>query len=79
MKTPEEIEQWLIWNGAWQAFMRNADAFGIGYLHAISKGEDAILEAFHWEQTPEGAGYWEDTHYRYKEWYNSEKESKEHE
>lgn len=81
MRSVEEIENWLIWNGAWRSFMRNADASGAGYARALRNGEDVITKAFRWEQTPEGAGYWEDVHHRYVAWYwyNAEHGMNEHE
>lgn len=71
MRTPEEIENWLIWNGCWQSYKRHAEASGIGYTGAISKGRDAIKEAFLWQTTPEGDGYWWDINGRFTEWYDS--------
>lgn len=71
MRSPEEIENWLIWNGCWQSYKRHAEASGMGYTGAIAQGRDAIKEAFLWQTTPEGDGYWWDINTRYVEWYDS--------
>lgn len=71
MRSPEEIENWLIWQGCWQSYKHHAEASGMGYTGAIAQGRDAIKEAFIWRETPEGDGYWWDINARYVEWYDS--------
>lgn len=68
MKTAEEIENWLIWNGAFWSY-RKYTGDGMGYKAALALGADAIKRAFDWSETTEGEGYWEDVHHRYVEWY----------
>lgn len=68
MKKPEEIERWLIWNGAYWSYRRYTDG-GMGYKAALALGADAIKEAFTWAETVEGDGYWWDINARYEEWY----------
>lgn len=80
MRTPEEIEQWLIWNGVLTSYRKYAEASGMGYVGAVALGENAIKGAFVWSETVGGSGYWDDVNNRYQEWYrNGAADSMEHE
>lgn len=78
MRTPEDIETWLIWNGAYWAYKRYTEKpNGIGYRHALSLGRNAIRKAFNWTGTAEGDGYWWDVNSRYVEWWKAGRNYKE--
>ena len=75
MKTPEQIRAWLKSREWWPQFVKNTVAFDYRTAEVLSgdRGEDTILDAFCWLDTPEGDDFWGDKNREFKEWYFNEK------
>ena len=82
MKTPEQIKAWLEAQPWYEQFKNYTLNEFVNFDVNVNKssaetlmgkrGESTIMFAFSWEATDEGAGFWNEVDFQFREWYHNE-------
>ena len=82
MKTPEQIKAWLEAQPWYEQFKNNTLNGFVNFDVNVNqssaetllgkRGESTIMLAFYWEATDEGAGFWNEVDFQFREWYHNE-------